>query len=96
MGEERKLKVKYAKPEAKDLGAVGSILGACGNGQSNWYGGCTGGNQNTNLGCFHHGNQNVDGGCKKGNNNVSGDCNIGNNETSPLPPNWRSPLVLYP
>jgi hypothetical protein len=76
MGEEVKHKVKYVKPEAKDLGSVGSILGACGNGNSNYLGGCNKGNQNTELGCFW-GNQNEEDGCIKGLNNTSGTCSKG-------------------
>jgi hypothetical protein len=76
MGEERKHKAKYVKPEAKDLGPVGSILGRCYNGNSNYYGGCDNGNQNEDEGCFW-GNQNLFDGCKKGMNNVGGICKDG-------------------
>jgi hypothetical protein len=76
MGEEMKHKVKYVKPEAKDLGSVGSILGFCKNGNSNYEGGCDNGNQNEIQGCFW-GNQNLSGGCKKGLNNVGGICKAG-------------------
>jgi len=76
MSEERKHKAKYIKPEAKDLGPVGAILGFCKNGNSNYYGGCDNGNQNREQGCFW-GNQNLSGGCQKGLNNVGGICSAG-------------------
>ncbi len=76
MSEEMKHKVKYVKPEAKDLGPVGSILGRCYNGNSNYSGGCDNGNWNEIEGCFW-GNQNEFDGCIKGLNNTSGTCKAG-------------------
>jgi hypothetical protein len=88
MSEEMKHKIKYVKPEAKDLGPVGAILGqcihngnhnvsgGCDNGNSNITGGCSNGNQNINLGCFW-GNQNEVDGCQNGLNNVGGICIAG-------------------
>lgn len=76
MGEERKHKVKYVKPEAKDLGPVGSILGFCKNGNSNYYGGCDNGNQNADEGCFW-GNHNLEDGCIKGMGNTTDICKQG-------------------
>jgi hypothetical protein len=77
MGEEMKHKAKYVKPEAKDLGPVGSILGiGCRQGNSNYSGGCDNGNQNEDAGCFW-GNQNIYDGCTKGMNNTTDICKAG-------------------
>jgi hypothetical protein len=76
MGEGMKHKAKYVKPEAKDLGPVGSVLGQCTNGNSNYSGGCDNGNMNDDVGCFW-GNQNTLSGCIKGLNNTSGTCKAG-------------------
>jgi hypothetical protein len=78
MSEDRKHKVKYAKPEAKDLGPVGPILGQvypCQNGNSNTYGGCDSGNDNGVGICLNHGNQ-ANTGCTFGNHNLVS-CNKG-------------------
>jgi hypothetical protein len=100
MSEEMRHKIKYVKPEAKDLGPVGAVLGACihngnhnvwggcDNGNSNITGGCDNGNWNINLGCFW-GNQNETDGCIKGHHNVSGTCLAGN---IPDAPDMGSPI----
>jgi hypothetical protein len=89
MSEEMKHKIKYVKPEAKDLGPVGVVLGqcihngnhnvsgGCDNGNSNITGGCDNGNWNGTRGCFW-GNQNENDGCQKGHLNVGGICLEGN------------------
>jgi len=85
MSEEMKHKIKYVKPEAKDLGPVGAVLGqcfqngnhnvsgGCENGNSNITGGCSNGNANTTRGCFH-GNWNENDGCQYGQQNETGIC----------------------
>jgi hypothetical protein len=77
MSEDMKHKVKYVKPEAKDLGPVGPILGLypCQNGNSNVAGGCGSGNQNASGDCIDKGNS-AGAGCTMGKGN-SVACNNG-------------------
>lgn len=67
-------KVKYVKPEAKDLGPVGSALGQCVQGNEDVSGYCTNGATNDSALC-QNGNFNISGDCLNGNQNVkSPDC----------------------
>ena len=65
------MKVKYVKPEAKDLGPAAPILGACYRAGHTDSEACTNGNTNqTSL-------------CSNGNDNYSGSCQNGNHHHGP-------------
>jgi hypothetical protein len=66
------MKVKYVKPEAKDLGPAAPILGACvRNGQTDALDECSNGNYNTAEWCTN-GNENYAGNCWNGNHHTLG------------------------
>jgi hypothetical protein len=64
------MKVKYVKPEAKDLGPAAPILGLCSRAG------------NTDLESCENGNTNLSSYCGNGNDNYSGRCNNGNHHYS--------------
>jgi len=65
-------KVKYVKPEAKDLGAAAPILGACVRNGNTDIEACANGNTNFGLGHCANGNDNNGGFCMQGNHNIQG------------------------
>jgi hypothetical protein len=92
MEENLKKRMRYARPEAIDIGGVAPIIGAsCRNGdhitttvcaqQGNTASFCSTGATGTVSNCAPSGNGNTVGNCVNGHNNSAGYCNTGSGVT---------------